>query len=480
MFGRYTGRSQYDLAAELRHRRPGDRHPAGAQPRGAGHPAALPPPKGCRMLRGSRRRRRLRADHRRRGARSPSSSAAANARADDPAAKPARRRSPVTPRPRRPRGPSTARSSTGLRILRPHARRRSPTTAASRSRSTARGDLDVDEHHTMEDVAIVLGEAIDRALGSKVGHRPLRLLPCRWTTAGRMVLHRLRGPHRLRMGRRIPPRAGRRRTRPRCSATSSTRFACAARCNLHISARGDNEHHKAEGDLQGLRPGAAHGRGAHPASITTLPSSKGSPMTSRSVDYDTGNLRSVADALRPRRRRIHGHGRSPRLLRAGRPGDPAGSGRSLVGDGADSASGDSTTVIPSLTQPVLGICIGMQLMCLSSEEGDARCLGIFPTRRPCGFRPRRPTARGSKSPTWAGTPIDMLRAPLFDGIGRRHLRLLRPLLRAAGVRRHDRHDRLRQCRSARRSGAATSSARSSTPKRAVRAGARILHNFLNL
>ena len=34
-------------------------------------------------------------------------------------------------------------------------------------------------------------------------------------------------------------------------------------------------------------------------------------------------------------------------------------------------------VIISLTQPVLGICLGMQLMCESSEEGNATCLGIF-------------------------------------------------------------------------------------------------------
>lgn len=34
-------------------------------------------------------------------------------------------------------------------------------------------------------------------------------------------------------------------------------------------------------------------------------------------------------------------------------------------------------VIRSLTQPVLGICIGMQLMCRHSEEGDVDCLGIF-------------------------------------------------------------------------------------------------------
>ncbi len=34
-------------------------------------------------------------------------------------------------------------------------------------------------------------------------------------------------------------------------------------------------------------------------------------------------------------------------------------------------------VITSLTQPVLGICLGLQLMCSFSEEGNTRCLGIF-------------------------------------------------------------------------------------------------------
>ena len=35
------------------------------------------------------------------------------------------------------------------------------------------------------------------------------------------------------------------------------------------------------------------------------------------------------------------------------------------------------TVIPTLKQPVLGICLGMQLMCKSSEEGNTEGLGIF-------------------------------------------------------------------------------------------------------
>lgn len=37
-------------------------------------------------------------------------------------------------------------------------------------------------------------------------------------------------------------------------------------------------------------------------------------------------------------------------------------------------------LIPLLTQPVLGICLGMQLLCANSEEGDTSCLSIIPAR----------------------------------------------------------------------------------------------------
>jgi len=36
-------------------------------------------------------------------------------------------------------------------------------------------------------------------------------------------------------------------------------------------------------------------------------------------------------------------------------------------------------VIKSITQPVLGICLGLQLMCNKTEEGNTACLGIFDT-----------------------------------------------------------------------------------------------------
>jgi imidazole glycerol-phosphate synthase subunit HisH len=44
------------------------------------------------------------------------------------------------------------------------------------------------------------------------------------------------------------------------------------------------------------------------------------------------------------------------------------------------------SLIPVLQQPVLGICLGMQLLFDASEEGDAQCLGIIPgraVRLPC-------------------------------------------------------------------------------------------------
>jgi glutamine amidotransferase len=37
-------------------------------------------------------------------------------------------------------------------------------------------------------------------------------------------------------------------------------------------------------------------------------------------------------------------------------------------------------VIKTLKQPVLGICLGMQLLCSDSEEGDVNCLNIIPLK----------------------------------------------------------------------------------------------------
>ena len=69
-----------------------------------------------------------------------------------------------------------------------------------------------------------------------------------------------------------------------------------------------------------------------------------------------------------------------------------------------------TEVIKSLQQPVLGICLGMQLLCASSEENDAGCLGVFP------YRVRRFTGNGTKRLHTGWNTVNNLRSPLFNRI----------------------------------------------------------------
>lgn len=70
-------------------------------------------------------------------------------------------------------------------------------------------------------------------------------------------------------------------------------------------------------------------------------------------------------------------------------------------------------VIRSLRQPVLGICIGQQLLCRHSEEGDTDCMGIFRTdvRR---FRPER---HEEKVPLMGWNTLENMQTPLFNGLG---------------------------------------------------------------
>jgi len=70
------------------------------------------------------------------------------------------------------------------------------------------------------------------------------------------------------------------------------------------------------------------------------------------------------------------------------------------------------TLIPTLEQPVLGICLGMQLMFEASEEGDARCLEIIP-----GRASRFPPAAALPVPHMGWNTLDIRRpCPLLAGI----------------------------------------------------------------
>lgn len=68
------------------------------------------------------------------------------------------------------------------------------------------------------------------------------------------------------------------------------------------------------------------------------------------------------------------------------------------------------TVIKSLAQPVLGICLGMQLLCESSDENDTRCLGILP------YRVRKFASETLKIPQMGWNNIFGLQSDLFAGI----------------------------------------------------------------
>lgn len=115
---------------------------------------------------------------------------------------------------------------------------------------TVNGDLHVDEHHSVEDAAIVLGEAFSKALGTKSGiDRYAFCLPMDESSAtilldfgGRTHLEWNVNFKRERIGD-LPTEL---------IQHFFKSFAEGARCNLHITAQGENEHHIAEGIFKGL------------------------------------------------------------------------------------------------------------------------------------------------------------------------------------------------------------------------------------
>lgn len=70
-------------------------------------------------------------------------------------------------------------------------------------------------------------------------------------------------------------------------------------------------------------------------------------------------------------------------------------------------------IIPSLKQPVLGICLGLQLMCSHSEEGDTPCLGIF-DEKVKRFQPKKGQEFTTKVPHMGWNAISNLKSKLFS------------------------------------------------------------------
>ena len=136
------------------------------------------------------------------------------------------------------------------------------------------GDLHVDDHHTVEDVGIALGQAVAEALGDKAhiaryGHAyvPMdeTLARCVIDLSGRFYLHYDADFRRNRVG---------------ALATELVKhfwysFAEQVRCNLHLTVLyGDNEHHK----IEALFKAAARALDAathRDAAFSAMPSTKG-------------------------------------------------------------------------------------------------------------------------------------------------------------------------------------------------------------
>ena len=70
-------------------------------------------------------------------------------------------------------------------------------------------------------------------------------------------------------------------------------------------------------------------------------------------------------------------------------------------------------VIRDLKQPVLGICVGQQLLCKHSEEGDVDCIGVFDVdvKR---FQPQR---HEDKVPAMGWNSLSDLKSRLYEGFG---------------------------------------------------------------
>lgn len=169
-------------------------------------------------------------------------------------------------------GPAGSEIDTGLKFL-DHMLWQIPHHAGIGLKITCKGDLEVDEHHTMEDVAISLGEAIRTALGDKRGiERYGFCLPMDESRA--MVL--------IDLGGRIDFEWDVEFTREYVGDTPTEMMshffkslASSMRCNLHISARGDNNHHIAEAIFKAFARALKAAVRRDPLNSAAIASSKG-------------------------------------------------------------------------------------------------------------------------------------------------------------------------------------------------------------
>ncbi|NER04665.1 MAG: imidazole glycerol phosphate synthase subunit HisH [Okeania sp. SIO3C4] len=125
------------------------------------------------------------------------------------------------------------------------------------------------------------------------------------------------------------------------------------------------------------------------------------------VDYNAGNVRSVAFALERLGISAEITADVDKIRKADKVIFPG------VGEASSTMAAlrerELAELLPTLKQPFLGICLGMQLMCSFSEEGDTNCLNIIENkvRR---FPPK------DKVPHMGWNSVYDLKSPLFQHI----------------------------------------------------------------
>ena len=125
------------------------------------------------------------------------------------------------------------------------------------------------------------------------------------------------------------------------------------------------------------------------------------------IDYNAGNISSVQNALNRLGFESTLTNKKEEILKAEKVilpgvGEASSAMKYLIEQGLDK-------VICSINRPLLGICLGMQLMCKYSEEGDTNCLGIFDAKVK-RFPPKE------KVPHMGWNNFSKLNGQLFQGI----------------------------------------------------------------